>query len=288
MQKKLENYATSFIESIAQRRNRNVEWAKTAVRESAAITAQEALDLKVIDIIAEDVPGLLKKLDGRQINGKTLQTINAQVNLIAMLTRDKVFQMLWNPEVMFILMLIAIYGIIGELSNPGAILPGVAGAIALVLTLYMASVLPVNIAGVALIILAVGLFVIDIFAVTHGILTAGGIICFFLGSLMLFKTAGEAFHLSLALIIPATLVTAAFFTFVLGAGLRAQFMPIKAGKESMIGKRAKALTDINSQSGKVFVEGAYWNAVSKVPIKEGQTVQIIDIQGLTIEVKPIT
>jgi len=196
--------------------------------------------------------------------------------------------MLWRPEVMFILMLIAIYGIIGELSNPGAIIPGVVGAIALVLALYMASVLPVNIAGVALIVVAVGLFVTDIFAPTHGVLTAGGIISFFLGSLMLFDTAGAAFRLSLALIIPATLITAAFFIFVIGAGLRAQWLPIKAGKESLVGKTTTALTPINAQSGRVFVDGAYWNAVSKAPVEEGKPVEIIGVQGLTLEVKPKT
>jgi membrane-bound serine protease (ClpP class) len=288
MKKKLENFAATFIESIATRRNRNVEWAKTAVRESAAVTAEKALELKVIDIIAEDVPSLLKQLDGREVNGKPLHTIHAEVHIVSMLTREKIFQMLWRPEVMFILMLIAIYGIIGELSNPGAVLPGVVGAIALVLALYMASVLPVNIAGLALIVLAVGLFVVDVFAVTHGVLTAGGIICFFLGALMLFDTAGAVFRLSLALIITATLITAAFFTFVIGAGLRAQFLPIKAGKESMVGKKATALTPINPQSGRIFVEGAYWNAVSKVPVEEGKPVEIIGVHGLTIEVKPIT
>ena len=118
MKKKLENFATTFIESIATRRNRNVEWAKTAVRESAAVTAEKALELKVIDIIAEDVPNLLKQLDGREVNGKSLHTVHAEVHIVPMLTREKIFQMLWRPEVMFILMLIAIYGIIGELSNP--------------------------------------------------------------------------------------------------------------------------------------------------------------------------
>ncbi len=286
--RKLENFATTFIESIAARRHRNVEWAKTAVRESAAITAEKALELKVIDIIAEDIPGLLRQLDGREVNGRPLHAASAEIHEVPMLAREKVFQVLWRPEVMFILMLIAIYGIIGELSNPGAIVPGVVGAIALVLALYMASVLPVNIAGVALIVLAVGLFVTDLFAPTHGVLTAGGIISFFLGSLLLFETAGAAFRLSLGLIIPATLVTAAFFVFVFGAGLRAQWLPIKAGKESMVGKTATALTPINAQSGRVFVEGAYWNAVSEAPVEEGKPVEITGVQGLTLEVKPKT
>ncbi len=286
--RKLENFATTFIESIAARRHRNVEWAKTAVRESAAITAEKALELKVIDIIAEDLPDLLRQLEGREVNGRPLHAASAEIHEVPMLAREKVFQVLWRPEVMFILMLIAIYGIIGELSNPGAIVPGVVGAIALVLALYMASVLPVNIAGVALIVLAVGLFVTDLFAPTHGVLTAGGIISFFLGSLLLFETAGAAFRLSLGLIIPATLVTAAFFVFVFGAGLRAQWLPVKAGKESMVGKTATALTPINAQSGRVFVEGAYWNAVSEVPVEEGKPVEITGVQGLTLEVKPKT
>jgi membrane-bound serine protease (ClpP class) len=286
--RKLENFATTFIESIAARRHRNVEWAKTAVRESAAVTAEKALELKVIDVIAEDIPDLLRQLDGREVNGRPLHAASAEIHEVPMLTREKVFQVLWRPEVMFILMLIAIYGIIGELSNPGAIVPGVVGAIALVLALYMASVLPVNIAGLALIVLAVGLFVTDLFAPTHGVLTAGGIISFFLGSLMLFDTAGAAFRLSLGLIIPATLVTAAFFVFVFGAGLRAQSLPIKAGKESMVGKTATALTPINAQSGRVFVEGAYWNAVSEAPVEEGKPVEITGVQGLTLEVKPKT
>ena len=286
MKKKLENFATTFIESIAQRRHHNVEWAQTAVRESAAVTADKALELKVVDILAKDVRDLLNQLDGRQVNGRSLHTASAEIREVPMLMRERVFQMLWRPEVMFILMLIAMYGIIGELSNPGAILPGVVGAIGLVLALYMASVLPINIAGLALIVLAVGLFIVDVFAATHGVLTAGGIICFFLGALMLFDTAGPAFRLSLGLIIPATLVTAAFFAFVLGAGLRAQWLPARTGKEGMIGKAATALTPITTQSGKVFVEGEYWNAHSDAPIEQGRPVEILGVQGLTLHVKP--
>jgi membrane-bound serine protease (ClpP class) len=154
----------------------------------------------------------------------------------------------------------------------------------LILALYMGSVLSINIAGVALIVLAVGLFLADIFAPTHGVLTAGGIISFFLGSLMLFDKAG-AFRLSLAVIVPATLITAAFFIFVFGAGLRAQFLPVKAGKETMLGKTVTALAPINAQSGKVFVEGEYWNAVSDAPVEEGKPVEIVAVEGLTLKVK---
>jgi len=286
MKTKLENFAATFIESIAVKRHRNTEWAQSAVRGSAAVTAEKALELKVIDILAKDIPDLLQQLEGREIDGRLLHTASAEVHEVPMLIRERVFQMLWRPEVMFILMLVAIYGIIGELSNPGAILPGVVGVIALVLMLYMASILPINIAGFAMIALAVGLLVADVFAQTHGVLTAGGILSFFLGSLMLFDKAGPAFRLSLTLIIPATLVTAAFFAFVLGAGLRAQFLPIKTGKESLIGKTTTALTPVTAQSGKVFVEGTYWNAVSGVPVEEGKPVEIVGVKGLTLQVKP--
>jgi hypothetical protein len=218
MTKKLENFATSYMEAIADKRHRNVDWAKSAVRESASITAEKALDLKVIDLIAQDVPDLLRLLDHRVVGGRTLATARVEVTPLPMLARERVFQVLWRSEMMFILMLVAIYGIVGELSNPGSILPGVAGAIVLVLALYMGSVLPINVAGVALILLAVGLLVTDLFAPTHGVLTAGGIIAFFLGSLLLFETREPAFRLSLTVIGPATVITALFFIFVIGAG----------------------------------------------------------------------
>jgi membrane-bound serine protease (ClpP class) len=200
--------------------------------------------------------------------------------------RERVFQMIWRPEVMFVLMLVTIYGIIGELSNPGAILPGVVGAIALILLLYMAAVLPVNIAGLALVGLAIALFVADAFAPTHGVLTVGGIAAFSLGSLMLFNRAEPLYRLSLALIIPATLLTAAFFAFIVGAGLRAQLIPVKAGKETMLGRTVTAVAPINAQGGKVFVEGEYWNAVSEVPVSKDQSVEIVGVEGLTLKVKP--
>jgi membrane-bound serine protease (ClpP class) len=284
MKQKLENFAISYIESIAAKRGRNVEWAKESVRNSASITAEKALELKVIEIIAKDVPDLLQRLDGRKVNERVLRTAAATAVEIPMSTREKVFQLFWHPEVLMILMLIAMYGIIGELSNPGAILPGVVGAVALILALYLGAVLPVNIAGVALMILAVALFIIDVFAPTHGVLTVGGIVAFFLGALMLFDE--PAFRLSWKFVLPATLLTAAFFAFLVGAGLRAQFLPVQAGVQTMLGKTAPALTRIDAQSGKLFVEGEYWDALSEVPIEPGQPVEIVRIDGLTLKVKP--
>ncbi len=286
MKQKGENFAAGLMEAIAAKRHRNIDWAISSVRESAAITAEKALALKVIDLIADDVPDLLQQINGREINGQTLHTAGAGVVEIPMAAREKLFQVLWRPEVLLILMLAAIYGIIGELSNPGAILPGVVGGIALILALYMAAILPVNVAGLALIGLALILFVADIFAATHGVLTFGGIVSFFLGALMLFNRAEPGFRLSLAYIIPATLVTAAFFIFVVGAGLRAQFLPVRAGRETMLGRTAPAHTRIDAASGRVFIEGEFWNAVSETPIEPGQTVEIIAIDGLTLKVKP--
>jgi membrane-bound serine protease (ClpP class) len=288
MKQKLENFATSYIETIAAKRKRNVEWAKSSVRESASITAEKALKLNVIDIIANDVPDLLRQLNGREVNGKKLKTAAAEVVEIPMSARERVFQVLARPEVIMILGLVVLYGIIGELTSPGAILPGVVGAIALVVVLYMGSVLPINAAGLALIGLAVILFIVDVFAPTHGILTMGGIVAFFLGSLMLFDRSNPYLRVSLGFLIPATLVTAAFFAFIVGAGLRAQWMPVKAGKETMTGVVVNALTKIDAQSGKVFVEGEYWNAVSDVPIEQGRPVEIVSVQGLTLKVKPKT
>ena len=288
MKQKLENYAVSYIETIATKRKRNIEWAKSSVKESAAITADKALELKVIEIIAKDMDDLLRQLDGREINGRKLHTTGANIVEIRMSASESLFQKLWRPEVMFILMLIAIYGIIGELSNPGVILPGVLGSIALVLALYMSAILPVNAAGLALVVVALILFAIDLFAPTHGVLTFGGIAAFFIGSLMLFDQNEPAFRLSLGYIIPATLVTAAFFAFIVGQGLRAQRLPARVGRESMLGRTVQAITPIDSHGGRVFVEGESWQAASDAPIGQGQTVEITAIHGLTVQVKPRT
>ena len=286
MKKKEENDTASFAESIAEKRDRNVQWARSAVLESASITAEKALELKVIDLVAKDVPDLLKQMNGREVDGQPLHTAGATVVPIPMSFREGFLQAVLRPEVMFILMLVVIYGIIGELSSPGAILPGVAGAIALILVLCMSAILPINIAGLALIGLAVALFIGDVFAPTHGVLTTGGIISFFLGALMLFNRSDAAFRLSLAYIIPATVVTALFFLFVVGKGLRAQWLPVRSGSETMLGKTAPALAHIDASGGRVFVEGEYWNATSDVPIEQGQPVEITAVEGLTLRVKP--
>lgn len=286
MKMKVENDAAAFAKSIADKRHRNVEWAMDSVRKSVSITAEEAVATNVVDLLANDVPDLLKKLDGRQVNGKTLHTAGATVVEIPLNSWEHFSELFLRPEVMFILMLLVIYGFIGELSSPGAILPGVVGAIALVLVLYMSAILPVNIAGLLLIGLALLLFIADTFASTHGILTTGGIVAFFLGALMLFNHGGPGYQLSLRWIIAGTLLTAAFFIFIVSKGIGAQLRPAQTGKESMIGKTIPAQSRIDSAGGRVFIEGETWNAISDLPVESGQPVEVTGIEGLTLIVKP--
>jgi membrane-bound serine protease (ClpP class) len=285
MKTKIENDTAAFAKSIADKRHRNPEWAIASVRESVSITAEDALDKDVIDLIATNLPDLLTQIDGHICENKTLHTAGATVAEIPMRSWERFAQIFLRPEVMFILMLMVIYGFIGELSNPGAILPGVVGAIALVLVLYMSAILPVNIAGLLLIGLAILLFVADVFATTHGVLTTGGIISFFLGALMLFNHTGPGYRLSLAWILPATALTALFFIFIVGKGIGAQFKPAQTGPGTMIGKTVNAQSRIDATGGKVFIEGELWNAVSTSPVEAGQPVEITGVNGLTLQVK---
>jgi len=287
MKAKIENDTAALAKSIAEKRHRNATWAVASVRESASIASEEALSQNVINLIANDVPDLLKQLNGRDVNGRKLNTLGATVVAIPMGAWESFSQLFLRPETMFILMLLVIYGFIGELSSPGAILPGVVGLIALVLVLYMSAILPVSVAGLALMGLAVLLFVADTFAPTHGVLTTGGLVAFFIGALMLFHQAGPGYQLSLRWIIPATLLTAAFFIFVVGKGLGAQRQPARTGREAMIGRQISAQSRIDSTGGRVFIEGETWQAVSALPVETGRTVEVTGIQGLTLIVKPL-
>ena len=286
MKQKLENFTVSYMETIAQKRGRNVEWARASVRDSASITAEVALATQVIEIIAADLPDLLKQLDGRAVRERVLRTDAAEILDIPMTPGERVFQTIWRPEVLMILMMIAIYGIIGEVTNPGGILPGVVGVVALILALYLSSALPVNVAGVVLIVLAVGLFIAEAFTPTSGVLTTGGVLSFFFGLLLLFDRADPVFRLSLKFIIPTTIVTAAFFLFIAAAGVRALRLPVKSGRDILIGRIETALTDITPKSGKIFMDGAYWDVRSETPVASGERVGIVGVDGLTLKVRP--
>ncbi|SMO46819.1 NfeD family protein [Fodinibius sediminis] len=285
MQKKIFNYSESFIESIANRRDRNAEWAISAVRDGESITDSEALELNVIDFIASSREELLDKIDGRVVDGDTLHTRDATISEIPTNLAENLLGFIMRPEVMLILTMIAIYGIIGEVTNPGAIVPGVAGIIALILVLYASASMPINIAGFALIGLAIVLFIAEAFTPAFGILIAGGAISFFLGALMLFQDLPASMELSWAWLIPATILTTLFFVWIVTEGIRIQFSNNITGKESMIGKKAEVVEPIDNSHGRIFINGEYWNAVSEESITEGESCEIVDIQGLTAKVR---
>ncbi|MDX1672652.1 MAG: nodulation protein NfeD [Balneolaceae bacterium] len=288
MQKKIFNYTESFIKSIADRRGRNAEWAISAVREGESVTAKEALELNVIDLLAKDRKELLSAIDGRVVDGDTLQTGQASIQEIPENMSERFLGFILRPEVMLILTLIAIYGIIGEISNPGAIVPGTAGVIALILLLYASAAMPINIAGFALIGLAIILFIAEAFTPTFGLLIAGGAVAFFLGALMLFQDLPEPMELSLAWLIPATILTALFFVWIVSAGLKAQFSPHHTGLSTMIGKKAEVVDKVDETGGRVFINGEYWNARSSQVLKRGEQAEVVDVHGLTMEVKPLS
>jgi len=288
MKKKIFNYSENFIESIAEKRGRNAEWAVSAVRDGEALTETEALELNVIDLIAQDLDDLLAQMDGKVIEGDTLQTSNASVYELEQTLAERFFSILLRPEIILILTLISIYGIVGEVTNPGAIIPGVAGAIALILLLYGVSALPLNTAGFILIGLAIVLFAAEAFTPTFGILLTGGSVAFFLGALMLFQDLPKEMQLSWYWLVPATILTTLFFGWIATAGIKAQYSENKTGKEALIGKKAEVTDDIDQTSGKIFISGEYWNAVSDEKIKAGKYCEIVQINGLTATVKSLT
>ena len=293
MMKKVENDAAAYARDLAAKRGRNVQWAEAVVRQSVSATSQEALDKNVIDLIANDLPDLLRKINGRTVataaGEVTINTDNARVREIDQTIGEQLIHLVANPNLAYIFMMIAIYGIIFELSNPGAILPGVIGGISLLLALMSFAVLPINLAGILLIGLGVVLLIIDLFTPSHGILTVGGLASFVIGSLMLFDTsASPIFRISVSLVLVTAALTGGFFLYAVGAGIRAQKKRIVTGKEGMIGETAVAMTDIDP-SGKVFVEGEWWNAVTEgEPIKKGEHVRITGIEKLTVIVRKET
>lgn len=289
MQKKIFNFSESFIETIAEERGRNVEWAKSAVSDGASITANEALELGVIDLIAENMDDLLSQMDGMEIEGIVLQTEGATPIEIPQTLAEIFFSFIIRPEVMLILTLIAIYGIIGEVTNPGGIIPGASGVIALILLLYGVAAMPINMAGFLLIGLAIILFVAEAFTPAFGILIGAGGVSFFLGALMLFQDLPEEIQLSLFWLIPATLLTVVFFAWIVTYGVKSLFNPPVTGLESTIGKFAKVSDEIlPSQAGRVFFDGEYWTAESESHLKEGDKAEIIKYVGLKVWVKPVS
>jgi len=288
---KVVNDASAFIRSIAQQRNRNVVWAERAVRESISSTEQEALSENVIDLVASSIDSLLVLVDGKEVRTKyglkVLRTRNAKIVNYELTFRDKFLDFISNPNVAYILLMIGIYGILFELYNPGSIFPGVIGALSLILAAYSLQMLPVNYAGLALIILAIILFLLEIKITSYGLLTIGGIVSLFVGSLMLIDAPGEFMKVSLSLIITAVVVTFLFFTFVITLGIKAQFKKKATGFEAMLGAEGKVIEEIKAnQKGKILVMGEIWSATSDVDIPVGAIVVVTKAESFTLFVKP--
>lgn len=293
MNEKVMNDAAAFIKTIAQKRNRNAEWAEDAVRNSVALTAREALEKNVIDLVALNDQVLLNQIDGKQVelnNGfKILHTKNAHVEKMEMGFFQKILDRISDPNVAYILMMLGFYGIMFELFNPGAILPGIAGVIFLVFAFYAMNTMPVNYAGIGLIIFGIILFLLEIKIISHGMLTIGGLASVLLGSLILFRASPtENFvTLSHALVFGFTAVTALFFLFVVGMGLKAQRLKPSTGIESLIGKFGKTMEPLQP-IGRVKINGEIWRAQSlSGEITENEKVIIKEIKNLTLYVEQV-
>jgi len=290
MAKKVTNDAAAYIRSLAEARGRNVRWAEDAVRKSVSATEKEALELKVIDLIAKDLDELLKKIDGRKVKTvfgeQTLRTAQAKLFREEMGFRQRVLDLISDPNVAYILMLLGIYGLFFELTNPGSIFPGVLGGICLILAFYAFQTLPVNYAGILLIILAIILFILEVKIVSHGILTLGGIISMIIGSIMLFESPAPFFRLSLYVILPAVIVTALFFVITFTLAFKAWKRKPVTGAEGIVGLEGIARTDIKDD-GMVYVRGEIWSAFSDELIRAGEKIKVEAVSGLRLKVKKI-
>jgi membrane-bound serine protease (ClpP class) len=289
MIKKVENDAAAFARTIATERGRNAEWAEKAVRSSVSATEREAVKLKVVDLVAESVPDLLAKIDGRTVKTAkgpvTLATRDAAVRVIEVRFRDKFLALISDPNVAYLLMMAGMLGIFFELSNPGAILPGVIGGICLILAFYAFQSLPVNWAGLLLILFGVVLLIAEIKVVSHGVLAIGGVVAMLIGSLMLYDTPETTgIRLSWYVIVPAVGTTAGLVFFAVSMGIRALYRPSVTGEAAMVGRRAIARSAL-APEGQVFIDGELWRAVSPDGrIEAGEAVQITAVDGLTLTV----
>ncbi len=287
--KKIENDAAAFARTIATERGRNAEWAEKAVRQSVSITEREAVKLKVVDLIADSLPDLLEKIDGRTVKTTkgpvTLQTRGAVVKAIEIGFRDRVLNVITDPNIAYILMMLGMLGLFFELSNPGVVLPGVIGGISLILAFFAMQSLPINFAGLLLILFGIVLFIAEIKVVSHGILAVGGIVALALGSLMLFDAPEIGFRVSWRVILPTVGATAAIFLVAVGAGVRALSTRSPVGGPAMVGQIGVAQGAL-SPEGQVLVHGELWRAVARGgPVAEGAKVRVVDVNGLTLTVE---
>lgn len=293
MNEKATNDAVAFIRTIAEKRNRNVSWAEEAVRKSVSITGSEALQKQVIDLMAVNTSQLLEQIDGRSVEvpsgSTTLRTKSAKIETEEMSFVEKLLNIISDPNIAYILLMLGFYGILFELYSPGAIFPGIIGVIGLILGFYALHTLPVNYAGLALIVFGIILFLLEIKIASYGMLTIGGIISVLLGSLMLIRTDPnfEFFRISRTVIFTTTAITTLFFLFVIGAGLRAQKAKPVTGLEGFIGDTGKALETLDP-AGTVRVQGEIWQAESlSGKIDAGESIRVISMKNFKVFVEPL-
>lgn len=291
MERKAINDSVAYIRGLAELRNRNAQWAESAVREAASLSASAALEQKVIDVIATDLADLLRKIDGRVVKVSTgelrLATAGLAVEQVETDWRTRLLAVLTNPNVAYLLMLIGIYGLLLEGYNPGAVLPGVVGGICLLLALYAFQVLSVNYAGLALMLLGLALVVAEAFAPSFGALGIGGIAAFVIGSIILMDTGVPGFQIARSLIAGMALGGALLAMLIATYFTRSRRRPVVTGAEQLLDECATAMSDFE-RSGPVRVRGEIWNAVTRVAVKEGQRLRILRVDGLTLEVEPET
>jgi membrane-bound serine protease (ClpP class) len=281
--------AAAFARTVAAQRGRNAKWAERAVREAVSASETEAVELHVVDFIAATLPELLAKADGhswrRGPEVHRLEVRGLPSDRLEPGFRQRLLALIAEPNVAYILMMLGFYGLLFELQSPGSVLPGVVGAICLILAFLAFSVLPVNYAGLALIALAIVFFAAEIKVASHGVLTAGGVLALVLGSLILFESGGSGPRLSWAVIAAAVLATTGFFVFVVGAGIMAQRRRITTGRQGLVGGRAIVVERLEPE-GRVRVGGELWTAASETPVGVGDEVEILGVVGLKLTVRP--
>jgi membrane-bound serine protease (ClpP class) len=287
---KVINDAVAYIRGLAELRGRNQEWAEKAVREAASLQASAALKLNVIDLIAIDIADLLKQVNNREVLVQGQKQILHTTGLVIVQHepdwRSRLLAVITNPNVAYILMLIGIYGLIFEFSNPGAIVPGTVGAICLLLALYSFQLLPINYAGMGLILLGVALMVGEAFEPSFGMLGIGGVIAFVFGSIILMDTEVPGFGIDISVIITFTLTSVLMFVFIIGMAIKARRRPVVSGQEELLGGLATVINDFD-HFGNVFIHSETWQALSDTPLHKDQKVKVTEIRGLTLKVEPL-
>jgi membrane-bound serine protease (ClpP class) len=284
------NDAAAYIRGLAELRGRNQDWAEKAVREAASLQASEALRLNVIDIIAANMAELLQKINGREVSilEKTiiLETEGLLVREFKPDWRSRLLSVITNPNIAYILLLVGIYGLILEFSNPGAIVPGTIGAISLLLALYSLQLLPINYAGVALILLGIALMIGEAYQPSFGILGMGGLVAFVIGSVIMMDTEAPGFGIDLSIILTFAISSAVVFILLVGMAIKSRRRPVVSGSEQLLGATGIAMDDFDN-TGMVFVHSESWQAKTALPVHKDQHIRVISLDGLTLNVEPV-